>query len=71
MEQINVRAAECRKVEEGTPGPVVVGDRVRYGDRLWRVVGIYLVYDPATGQSEEYCVLSGLNNGTQGPGREG
>ncbi len=70
MEQINVRAADCRRADEGSPGPVVVGDHVRYGDRLWRVVGIYLVYDPATGQSEEYCVLSSLSNGTQGPGRE-
>lgn len=63
MEQINVRVADCRKVDPaGRGGPVVVGDRVRYADRVWRVVGIYLVYDPATGQSEEYCVLSGGND---------
>jgi len=30
----------------GGRGPVVVGDRVRYRDRLWRVVGIYVVHDP-------------------------
>lgn len=59
-----MRASECRKEEPGGGGPVVVGDRVRYGDRLWRVVGIYVVYDPASGQSEEYCVLSRLNDGT-------
>lgn len=65
MEQINVRAADCKKVDPtGGGGPVVVGDRVRYADRVWRVVGIYLVYDPATGQSEEYCVLSGVNDRT-------
>lgn len=71
MEQISVRAMECRKAEEGASGPVVVGDRVRYADRLWRVVGMYLVYDPATGQSEEYCVLSDLNNSTQRLRKEG
>jgi hypothetical protein len=65
MEQISVRMAECRKVEPGGGGPVVVGDRVRYGDRLWRVVGIYLVFDPSTGHSEEYCVLSLLGNGNK------
>lgn len=64
MKQISVRTSECRRVDDsGHLGPVVVGDRVVYGDRVWRVVGIYLVYDPATGQSDEYCVLSGLANG--------
>lgn len=71
MEQISVRAVDCRKVEEDARGPVVVGDRVRYADRLWRVVGMYVVYDPATGQSEEYCVLSDLKNGRQRLGKEG
>lgn len=59
-----MRVSECRKEDPGGAGPVVVGDRVRYGERLWRVVGIYVVYDPASGQSEEYCVLSLLNDGT-------
>ncbi len=70
MEQISVRTSECRRVDDGGGlGPVVVGDRVVYGDRVWKVVGIYLVYDPATGQTEEYCVLSGLPNGGLSEGR--
>ncbi len=67
-----MRASECESVEEDrAAGAAVVGDRVRYGNRVWRVVGMYLVYDPASGRTEEYYVLDSLNNGRTGPTENG
>jgi hypothetical protein len=59
MDQISVRARDCQKVGgSGGFDPLVVGDRVWYDERLWKVVGIYIAYDPVESQSLEYCVLA-------------